>query len=371
MANEVDPIGSASEAIRQPDFRCENHCIIVIGASAGGVEALQRLVAGLPADLPAAVFIVLHVGSTSHLAEILDRAGPLPASNAGNGDAIEIGQIYVAPPEAHLLLHDGHMMLRRGPRENLVRPSIDPLFRSAAVGFGGHVIGVILTGGLSDGTAGLRAIKTCGGISVIQDPADAAVPDMVLSALRNVEIDHCVPLAEMPDLLIRLAREKAAETPEIPSRILFEVAIAAQEHGSMETEDRLGDLSVFVCPECHGPLWEIKDGPMLRYRCHTGHAFTAEAMVEAQTIEAEQILWSLLRVHQQRAEFARRMARKEGAVNHGELAAQLQKRADDYQADADLVEKIIRDRRLLTLGALPEESATDGRKAEKGPAERE
>jgi two-component system chemotaxis response regulator CheB len=262
------------------------------------------------------------------------------------------------------------MMLRRGPRENLVRPSIDPLFRSAAVSFGAHVIGVILTGSLSDGTAGLRAVKTCGGISVIQHPEDAAVPDMVLSALRNVEIDHCLPLAEMPDLLVRLAAEKAGKTPEIPSRILFEVAIAAQEHGSMETEDRLGDLSVFVCPECHGPLWEIKDGPMLRYRCHTGHAFTAEAMLEAQAEEAEQILWSLLRAHQQRAEFARRMARKEEDANRNELAAQLKERADEYQADADLVEKIIRDRRLLMSGAPPREIATDGRKAEEGHAGR-
>lgn len=365
-----DEVGSADlesgdhpdgSKMSQPDLSCENRCVIVIGTSAGGVEALQRLVAGLPEDLPAAVFVVLHVGTTSHLSGILDRAGPLPVSDARSGAKIELGRIYVAPPGKHLLLHDGHMMLRRGPRENLVRPSIDPLFRSAACSFGAHVIGVILTGSLSDGTAGLRAVKTCGGVSVIQDPDDAAVPDMVLSALRNVDIDHCLRLAEIPGLLTRLAGEKAGTTPEIPSRILFEVAIAAQEHGSMETEDRLGDPSVFVCPECHGPLWEIKDGPMLRYRCHTGHAFTAEAMEEAQSLEAEQILWSLLRIHQQRAEFARRMAKKEEAANRNDLVATLLERADEYQADADLLEKMIRDRRLLSPDAPTEETSIDGR----------
>ncbi|MGN6550635.1 MAG: chemotaxis protein CheB [Pararhizobium sp.] len=362
MSEEIGPIGlgprtdpAAAGLSRVP---CENRCIIAIGASAGGVEALQRLVAGLPKDLPAAVFVVLHVGPTSHLAEILDRAGPLPVANATSGADIEIGRVHVAPPGHHLLLHDGHMMLRRGPRENLVRPSIDPLFRSAACSYGGHVIGVILTGSLSDGTAGLRAIKTCGGISVVQHPDDAVVPDMVMSALKNVEIDHCVPLAEMPGLLTRLAHEKAGTTPEIPSRILFEVAIAAQEHGSMKAEDRLGDLSVFVCPECHGPLWEIKDGPMLRYRCHTGHAFTSEAMVEAQAVEAEQILWSLLRAHQQRAEFVRRLARKEEKAKRKDLAIRLRERADEYQADADLVEQIIQNRRLGTLGASGEKAST-------------
>jgi two-component system chemotaxis response regulator CheB len=311
------------------------------------VEALQQLVRGLPTDLQAAVFIVLHVGSSSHLAAILGRAGPLPCADAANGADFEMGRIYVAPPGPHLLLHDGHMLLRRGPRENLARPAIDPLFRSAACSYGGHVIGVVLTGSLSDGTAGLRAIKACGGVSVVQDPADAAMPDMVLSALSDVEVDHCVPIAEMADLLTRLAAEKAGETPEIPYRIRLETAIAAQEHGTMKTEDRLGDLSVFVCPECHGPLWEIRDGPMLRYRCHTGHAFTAEAMMEAQEVEAEQMLWSLLRAHQQRAALARRLAEKEKELERHDLAARLSERAKDYQADADLVERIIHARRAV------------------------
>ncbi|WP_353646081.1 chemotaxis protein CheB [Mesorhizobium sp. WSM2239] len=337
--HQIDP-----DAAKHASWLCDNRCIITIGASAGGVEALQRLMKELSADIPAAVFIVLHVGATSHLADILDRAGPLPVVNAVSGAPIEIGRAYVAPPGAHLLLHDSHMMLRRGPRENLARPAIDPLFRSAACSYGSRVVGVVLTGSLSDGTAGLRAVKACGGTSVVQHPDDATVPDMVLSALRHVEIDHCVPLSGMAALLGKLAGEAAGETPEIPSGIRLEAAIAAQEHGTMKTEDRLGDLSVFVCPECHGPLWEIADGPMVRYRCHTGHAFTADVMMEAQSSEAEQILWSLLRAHQQRAELARRMAKRERLHKRHELAAQLSERAKEYKADAELVQQIIEKR---------------------------
>jgi len=328
------------------DEHCSNRCIIVIGASAGGVEALKRLVAALPADLPAAVLIVLHVGPSSILADILARAGSIDVVSATSGADLENGRVYVAPPGFHLLVHDGHILLRRGPRENLARSSIDPLFRSAACSHGARVIGVILTGILSDGTAGLRAVKDCGGLTVIQHPDDAAVPDMVLGALRHVDIDHCVTVAEMPPLLARLAAGEAGETPPIPSRICLEAAIAAREHGNMDTEDRLGDLSVFVCPECHGPLWEIEDGPMIRYRCHTGHAFTADIMMEAQSQEAEQILWSLLRAHQQRAELARRLADRERTRNQPELAAKFADRAKEYHSDAKLVEQIIESRQL-------------------------
>src|SRR5918992_1352569 len=163
------------------------HDIIVIGASAGGVEPLKRLIGGLRADLPASVFIVLHIGASSHLADILDRSGPLLVTQAKSGEPIKPSRAYVAAPGAHLLLHDSHLMLRRGPRENFARPAIDPLFRSAAATFGARVIGVVLSGGLNDGTAGLRAIKRCGGLAVIQDPDEAAVPEMPESARRHVD----------------------------------------------------------------------------------------------------------------------------------------------------------------------------------------
>jgi two-component system chemotaxis response regulator CheB len=332
-----------------------NRCIITIGASAGGVEPLKQIVRDLPADLPAAVFVVLHVGPVSYLPGILDRAGPLKTIEAESGAIFKLGNIYVAPPGFHLLLHEDHMMLRRGPRENLARPAIDPLFRSAALSYGGQAIGVILSGSLSDGTAGLRAIKAVGGLAIIQHPKDAVVPDMVKSALRYVHIDHCLPAAELGGLLGKLAAEPAGETLPAPPDVRLEAAVAAQEHSTMKNEDRLGELSVFTCPECHGPLWEIEDGDMLRYRCHTGHAFTADAMMEAQSAEADEILWSLLRSHQQRAAFTRRMADRETKKNRSQLASQLRARAREYEADAEVVERILESRRVGANGAGTEE----------------
>lgn len=314
--------------------------IITIGASSGGVDALRHLVCGLPADLPAAIFVVLHIGATSHLARILDRAGSLPVAEAESGEAVERGRIYVAPPGMHLLLHDSHILLRRGPRENLARPAVDPLFRSAACSFGARVIGVVLTGALNDGTAGLRAIKRCGGMAVVQDPADAAAPDMPSSALKDIDVDHCVPIAAMAELLARVAVMPAGATAEIPVDIRLEAAIAAQELGGMSTEDQLGTPSRFSCPDCHGSLWEIADGDLLRYRCHVGHAFTADAMLLAQDEEKDRMLWRLLRSHQERASLARRMAEQEG-MRDSPLAARLRERARDCDEDAELVRRII------------------------------
>jgi two-component system chemotaxis response regulator CheB len=321
--------------------RAHRHDIIVIGASSGGVEALQTLVSKLPADLPAAVFVVLHIGAQSYLGPILDRAGPLAAAPPQSGEVIRPGRIYVAPPDRHLLLHNDHILLRRGPRENMSRPAIDPLFRSAAASFGGRVIGVVLTGALSDGAAGLRAIKRCGGLAVVQDPDDATVPEMPRSALRYAAVDRCVPIAMMAETLSALVHEPAGATPEIPEDIRMEAAIAAQEEASMETEDRLGTPSPLTCPECHGTLWEIADGTMLRYRCHTGHAFTADAMVSAQSAEAEQTLWGLLRSFQERIELLHRMTRQEIEKGNLRLAHQLKGRIQAYQQDVGTINRLI------------------------------
>lgn len=317
----------------------ETRDIIVIGASAGGVEALSALVRSLPQDLAAAVFIVLHVGATSHLAGILDRAGALPARHALSGDRIDPGRILVAPPGSHLLLHGDHVLLRRGPRENLARPAIDPLFRSAAASFGGRVTGVVLTGSMSDGSAGLRAIKRCGGVAVVQDPDDAMVPDMPRNALKSVAVDHTVPIAAMADLLVRLSLEPAGATPEIPMDIRMETAIAAQELSGMQADDELGAPSRFTCPECHGALWEINDGDILRYRCHVGHAYNADVVLEAKDSEAENTLWALLRSHQERAALARRMASRE--EQNPKFAERMLERATEYDRDAHLVRQII------------------------------
>lgn len=320
------------------------HDIIVVGGSAGGLQALQRLVADLPADLPASVFVVLHLGATSHLADILDRVTALPVSQAVNGQSFARGQIYVAVPDRHLLLHNGHMLLRRGPRENLCRPALDPLFRSAAASYGGRVIGVVLSGALNDGAAGLDAIKCGGGLAVVQDPHDAAVRSMPDNALRHVAVDHVVPAAAMGALLARLAAEPAGTSAGLPVSVRLEAAIAAEELDGMKIQDELGEPSPFTCPECHGALWELADDSILRYRCHVGHAFTGEAMLSAHSSEVEALLWSLMRSHRERAALARRMAEEERKHNRDKAANVFQARSRDYEEDAELVRRLLVDR---------------------------
>jgi two-component system chemotaxis response regulator CheB len=314
-----------------------NHDIIVIGASAGGLDPLRKLVGALPADFPAAVFVVLHIGATSHLTEILDRRAAISVQQACNGDKIEPGCVYVAGPGAHLLLHDQHVMLRRGPRENMSRPAIDPLFRSAAVNFGGRVIGVVLSGALNDGSAGLRAIKRCGGIAVIQDPDDAAVPEMPGNARRHVNVDHVVPVAEMGALLCRLVGTPAGDTPEIPQSLKLEALIAAQQTSGMATEDKLGTPSHFSCPECGGVLWEIEDEGLLRFRCHVGHAYTAGTALAAQATRIEETLAVLERAHSEHGALARRMAVDARSRGMEALAGELDTRAKEYEDAGRLV----------------------------------
>jgi two-component system chemotaxis response regulator CheB len=318
------------------------HDIIVVGASAGGIDPLRQLCHDLPADLPAAVFIVVHVGIRSHLADILDRRAALPVVTAESGMAVAPGTVYVAAPGKHLLLHDGHILLRRGPRENMARPAVDPLFRSAAASYSSRVVGVILSGALNDGTAGLRAIERCGGVTVVQEPTEAIEPSMPRSAMRHVAVDHIAPAADLAALLYRLAKAPAGPIPEIPLDIRLEAAIAVQELESMAIEDKLGTLSPFTCPECHGALWEIGDGSMLRYRCHVGHAYTADAVVEAGSLEIDKMMETLLRSHRERAALVHHMAKQERGLHNDSLARQLEARAKEYDEDAELVRQLAR-----------------------------
>jgi two-component system chemotaxis response regulator CheB len=221
------------------------------------------------------------------------------------------------------------------------RPAIDPLFRSAACSHGTRVIGVVLTGALNDGTAGLAAVKRCGGLAVVQDPDDAVAREMPRSALRHVKVDEVAPIAEIGALLARLAATPAGPSGEIPADICYEAAVAAQELDDMHRETQIGTPSPFSCPECGGGLWELADGSLLRYRCHLGHAYTAEAMLAAQSDEVDELLTRLLRSHRDRAELTRRMAERERAERRNDLALWLEARAKEYEENAALMERLL------------------------------
>ena len=275
--------------------------IIVIGASEGGVEALRAVATGLPAGFAAAVFVVLHVGAhRSQLPGLLSESGPLPASHPQNGETIRAGRIYVAPPDHHLVLELGRIRLTRGPRENWARPAIDPLFRSAASTYGPDVIGVILTGGLNDGTAGLYEVGQSGGVTVVQDPQGAANPSMPLSALKHVAVDHCEPLAAIPALLRRLVAERrtVADIQELtPAR-----------RGGMTADYRFDPPVAVTCPDCGGALRRIQTGPLPQFTCHIGHVYTAQVMAAAQFAALEWSLAAALRALSERREICRQMA---------------------------------------------------------------
>jgi len=283
--------------------------IIVIGASAGGVEALQALVGGLPANFPAAVLVVLHVApySPSALPAILSRAGALPARHPRDGEALEAGQIYVAPPDCHLLLDGERVAVKKGPKENRSRPAVDALFRSAAYTHGEGVIGVVLSGLLDDGTSGLWTIKRLGGTAVVQQPEDAQYDSMPRSALQHVDVDHVLPAEELGELLTRLVQEP---TPHLPGadldgrqreRLGVEVGVAAQNSAYQLGIVELGELSPLTCPECHGVLVRVEEGTLTRYRCHTGHGYTADTLLAEITESVEEKSYQVLRALEESA----------------------------------------------------------------------
>jgi two-component system chemotaxis response regulator CheB len=246
--------------------------VVVVGGSAGGVEAMARLVAGLPADFPGALFFVLHLPAqaSSALPTILARHGPLPAHHAVDGERVEPGQIYVAPPDHHLIVDRGVVRLGRGPRENRHRPSIDVLFRSAARAYGPRVVGVVLSGTLDDGTAGLATIKRLGGAAIVQDPEDALMPSMPMSALEHVEPEHTAAAADIPALLARLAAEPLPErgAPTVPDELEKESEIAELDPAALEGQ-RPGRPATFGCPDCGGTLWELEESGLMRFRCRS------------------------------------------------------------------------------------------------------
>jgi two-component system chemotaxis response regulator CheB len=310
--------------------------MIVIGASVGGVDAFPRLIGSLPADLPASVFVVLHSGPQGPglLPEIIRRTSALPVHHAVDGEKIHRGRVYVAQPDHHLLVNRSRVRVVRGPKENFHRPSIDTLFRTAAESYGPRVAGVILTGNLDDGTAGLYAIKSFGGIAIVQDPKDASAPAMPQSALRNVKVDHCLPLEKIGLLLIRLAT-----TLDIPGSKIGSLA-KKRFLIPKDMEREFGLPTSFVCPECDGPLWETKPGRALQFRCHEGHAYSPDSLLADHEAALERVLWSAARTFDERAGLLRRLGKRK---YHSEtLGKNWGTKAKEMEQQSKLIRKLLK-----------------------------
>ena len=277
--------------------------IIVIGTAAGGLEALDLLIVQLPRDMPASIFIVQHMPAEDTggaLLRRLRRHKSFFCKFAKDGEPVVAGRIYIAPPDHHLLLKHTNVVVSKGARENRNRPAIDPLFRSAAVAHTSRVIGVILSGMLDDGTAGLSAIKKCGGVTIVQDPGDAAYSGMPQSAIDSLKVDHCVPVREMGRLLETLTRQRPGKSRKIPRDIRSEAAIAERVLSDVAEVNGLGKQVPYNCPNCGGVLWQMDRANVPRYRCHTGHSFTLPALLESQSEKIEETLWISLRMFEER-----------------------------------------------------------------------
>ena len=318
--------------------------IIVIGTSVGGVEALQRLVEPLPKDFPAAIFVVLHLSpqSTSVLPNILSRAGSLPAIHPRDGEPIRLGRVYVAPPDKHLVIDDGRIRVSHGPRENRHRPAVDPLFRSAARWYGPRVVGIVLTGSLDDGTAGLLAVKRYGGIAIVQDPEDAMHPDMPRSALTYAEPDYCLPLDEIAPALVRLVQNDSnPESGGGPSGSTGPMDRMEENLEEMEEGDAPEGPALSACPACGGVVLELRDGNMLQFQCRVGHRYSPESLLAQHAENVDTAMWVALRSLEEHAALSKRMANHWREMESERIAAGFDKRAAEAERNADLLRKVL------------------------------
>lgn len=297
------------------DAAHKKHQIVVIGTSAGGLNALIGLIEQLPANFQAPLLIVQHISADATgnvLLDALNKNGKLNCQHAVQGDIAKAGNVYLAASDHHLMIEkNGRLLVTKGAQENRYRPAIDPLFRSAAVAFGNRVTGILLTGYLDDGTAGLIAIHRCGGTCVVQDPKDAEYPDMPLNALNQLKVDHCLPLSEMGSLLLKLLTRKVKAQPSIPKDVEIETKIAERVLSDLPSVNSLGEQVPFNCPGCGGVLWRMNKGPLTRYRCHTGHAYTSLALLAEQTKKIEETMWTALRMFEERRNLLTTMAKEQ------------------------------------------------------------
>jgi two-component system chemotaxis response regulator CheB len=342
--------------------------LIVIGASLGGMEALKTLFSQLPPELDADLLVVWHMPpeAANLLPGILQRVSALPVAAARDGEPLGSRRAYLAPPDYHLIVEAGAapetgvVRLTHGPKENRFRPSVDVLFRSAAVAFGPHVIGVVLTGALDDGASGLYAIKQHGGLAVVQDPLDAECPNMPINALRAVRADHVAPIARMGELLTKLVREPPEEGGQCATgrdenrNLEMEVRVAAGENGLESHLLELGELTPYTCPECHGVLVRIEEGKLTRFRCHTGHAFSLDALLAELTESSERTLWSALRALQELQMLTTHLARHLREAGDHEAAERCLREMEQTRRRTDLVRRAVQEAEVLSEDKLEE-----------------
>jgi len=334
------------------------HDILVIGASAGGVQTLRELVARLPGGLAAAVFVVVHFPTDreSILPSILDGSGGLPAAHARDGEPIESGRIYIAPPNRHMTLEPDRVVVEWGPRINHCRPAIDPLFRSAARSYGNRVIGLLLSGMLNDGSSGILAIEKAGGLAVVQDPDDALFPEMPANARAILENPIVRPLSAMAPTLLNLVNSPPGGSPAMKDRIdeihlRAEQDIAAQERG-----ERQGAITVLTCPDCGGVLWQLNDQGLLEFRCHTGHVMTAESATRGQAEFLEKALEVTLRALREREVLSHQLASRARSSGEVERAEVFQRRAALARRHGQLVKAMLRENDEQ-MGPVPQGAA--------------
>jgi two-component system, chemotaxis family, protein-glutamate methylesterase/glutaminase len=326
-----------------------NTRVVVVGTSAGGLDALRTIVAALPAGFPVPIAVVMHTAPQSPgvLASILERAGPLAAVAVPGIQRLRPATIYVAAPDCHLIIEPGRIRGTKGPKENRFRPAIDPLFRSAAQVYGPGAVGVILTGNLDDGAAGLWTIKRLGGVAIVQDPADALCPSMPASALRQVAADHCVPLADIAPLLVRVVADPP-DTGEfvVPDETKTEIEIAKERHPIEAGLHDISEPSPYACPECHGVLLRLKGEGPIRFRCHTGHAYTIESLMAEVDEKVDEALWNAIRALEEAVllwERAAPVVRHSGGTQ-SEPTTNMTQREEESRRYSDAIRRIVRER---------------------------
>lgn len=341
--------------------------IVTIGGSAGGMAPLLELARHLPKDFAASIFIVQHLApyAPSNLPELLSRSGPLKAAHPKNGELIQPGRIYVAPPDHHLLIGEGKIIVAKGPKENRFRPSIDALFRSAAYVYGPRVIGLVLSGVLDDGTSGLWSIKRLGGLVLIQDPADAQFPDMPQNVLEYVRPDYTLPSREFADLLVQLTGVPAPKRPKLPvkelKRIEAEILIATRDNAFEMGIIEMGELTAFTCPECNGALTRLKEGKIIRFRCHTGHAFTINSLLADVSVSVEDLLWQAMRGLEESNMLLIEMGTHFGTTGRPEIAQTFFEKAKEIKSQARVVHESVLKQQLIS-GDLRFEKINNARK---------